>query len=124
MPKLDIIKIKRVYEKPQRNDGKRILVDRLWPRGVSKENAKLDLWLKEIAPTDSLRKWFSHDPAKWEQFRKLYFKELETKKEKINIIKELQKNGVVTLLFGAKDTKRNNAVVLAEFIRLEQGGKI
>ncbi|MFZ6032682.1 MULTISPECIES: DUF488 domain-containing protein [unclassified Melioribacter] len=111
------IKVKRVYEKPEKEDGYRILVDRLWPRGISKDEAKINMWLKEIAPSDELRKWFSHDPAKWNSFREKYKRELEGKKEIMKQIKALEKeNGIVTLLYSAKDEKHNNAIVLKNII--------
>ena len=109
--------IKRIYEKPDKADGMRILVDRLWPRGLSKEKAKMDLWLKEIAPSEDLRKWFSHDPKKWIEFKKRYEKELTVKKELIDQLKKLDKeNKQVTLLYGAKDTEHNQAIVLCNFL--------
>ncbi|MFA5588948.1 MAG: DUF488 domain-containing protein [Dehalobacterium sp.] len=112
-----MIQIKRVYEELGDDDGHRILIDRLWPRGISKENAHIDLWLKEIAPSTELRKWFNHDPEKWEEFKKLYRDELSEKKEMINQIKELeQKHETVTLLFSAKDTEHANAKVLLEVL--------
>lgn len=111
------VRIKRVYETPSRDDGFRVLVDRLWPRGLKKEEAKVDLWLKEIAPSNELRKWFSHDPSKWEEFRKRYREELkrnrETLERLIEIIKEKKK---VTLLYSARSPKYNNAVVLLEVV--------
>ncbi len=112
-----MIKLKRVYEKPGPGDGCRILVDRLWPRGVSKAAAKLDLWLKEVAPSDSLRQWFAHDPAKWEEFQKRYAAELEGKAGLLRTIRDLErKEGTVTLLFGAKDPERNQAVALKRLL--------
>lgn len=113
-----MINIKRVYDFPQREDGVRILVDRLWPRGLSKERAQVDLWLKAIAPSDKLRKWFAHDPAKWEGFEKHYRKELSLKKELLGKVKEAEKkSGTVTLLYSAKDMKYNNAQVLLNYLR-------
>jgi uncharacterized protein YeaO (DUF488 family) len=107
-----MIEIQRIYESPK-EDGFRILVDRLWPRGVQKEKAKIDLWLKEIAPSDDLRKWFSHDPEKWEGFKKKYEKELTSKQDLLNKIRLIEKEkGTVTLLYSAKDTEHNNAVAL------------
>src|SRR5687768_17996837 len=97
------IKIKRVYEQPDKDDGVRILVDRLWPRGLTKEKAAVDLWLKEIAPSTELRKWFGHDPAKWKEFQKRYRQELKNNKEQVSILDEQFKKGVVTLVYGAKD---------------------
>lgn len=108
------IKIKRVYEKPDKEDGKRILVDRLWPRGLTKEKASVDLWLKEIAPSTELRKWFSHDPDKWKEFQKRYHKELKENKEQVSLLKEQMKKGTVTLVYGAKDEEHNEALVLKE----------
>ena len=111
-----MIKIKRVYDKPNESDGFRILVDRIWPRGLSKSEIKVDLWLKEIAPSDGLRKWFAHDPKKWEEFKRRYFKELGDKKELIELIIEKAHKGIVTLLYGARDEKFNNAVALKDYI--------
>ena len=110
------LKIKRVYEKPAKGDGKRVLVDRLWPRGLTKEKASIDLWLKEIAPTTELRKWFDHDPDKWKEFKKRYHQELKNKKEPVSILYELLKKGVVTLVFGAKDEQHNEALVPKEWL--------
>ena len=108
-----MIKTKRIYESPAEEDGFRILVDRLWPRGVQKEKAKIDLWLKEIAPSDDLRKWFAHDPQKWEEFKKKYAKELATKQGLLNEIRQIEKEkGTVTFLYSARDTEHNNAVAL------------
>ncbi len=113
-----MIKIKRVYEKYSSDDGFRILIDRLWPRGVSKHNAHVDLWLKEIAPTDFLRKWFSHDPKKWNTFKKKYITELKKNKLTVDKIKDLKKEHKnITLVFSAKDEQHNNAVVLSEFLQ-------
>lgn len=112
-----MVRIKRIHEKPSLDDGYRILVDRLWPRGFTKVRAKVDLWLKDIAPSDALRKWFSHDPAKWVEFMQRYFKELEDKQEAVSQITAKIKEGQVTLLYGAKDKEINNAVVLQEFIK-------
>ncbi|MDE1842628.1 MAG: DUF488 domain-containing protein [Thaumarchaeota archaeon] len=112
-----MIKIKRIYEKYSPDDGFRILIDRLWPRGVSKDVAHVDLWFKEIAPTDHLRKWFSHDPKKWEAFKKKYIQELKENKSALDKIKDLKKeHKIITLIFSAKDEQHNNAVVLSEFL--------
>jgi uncharacterized protein YeaO (DUF488 family) len=108
------INLKRVYEKPTKEDGIRVLVDRLWPRGLTKQKAKIDLWLKDIAPSTELRKWFGHDPEKWKEFRKRYQKELKENKEQIEILKEQKKKGTVTLVYGAKDEEHNEAIVLKE----------
>ena len=110
------IKIKRVYEKPAKGGGKRILVDRLWPRGLTKEKADIDVWLKEVAPSTALRKRFGHDPGKWYEFRKRYLKELKNNKEKIGVLKELIKRGLVTLVYGAKDEEHNEALVLKNWL--------
>lgn len=113
------LKIKRVYEKPAKEDGERILVDRLWPRGLTKEKAGIDTWLKEISPTTELRKWFGHDPAKWKEFQKRYFNELNENKEAVDILKDHIKNGAVTLVYGAKDEEHNEALVLKEWLELK-----
>ena len=110
------IKIKRVYEPPSAEDGFRILVDRLWPRGLSKNKAALDLWLKEIAPTTVLRKWFDHDPAKWKEFQKKYFKELRQNQQAVSLLKERVLSGPVTLLYAAKDEAHNEALIIKDFI--------
>jgi uncharacterized protein YeaO (DUF488 family) len=110
------VQIKRVYDKPQKADGFRVLVDRLWPRGLSKEKAKVDLWVKEIAPSDSLRKSFAHDPAKWDEFRTRYFSELDKKRELFSMIAG-QPGQPVTLLYGAKEEKFNNAVAIMEYLK-------
>ena len=111
------IVIKRVYEKPAPSDGARILVDRLWPRGVSKERAKLDLWLKDIAPSTELRKWFGHDPEKWVEFQKKYKIELAENKESVaGLQKIVKQNKTVTLLYAAKDEEHNEAVVIKHFM--------
>ena len=109
-------KIKRVYEKSVKEDGFRILVDRLWPRGLTKEKAAVDLWLKEIAPTTALRKWFGHDPEKWEEFKNRYIKELKENKEPVSVLKEQIKKGDVTLVYAAKDEEHNEALVLRDFL--------
>jgi len=108
------IKIKRVYEKPDKEDGFRILVDRLWPHGLTKEKASVDLWLKDIAPSTELRKWFGHDPEKWKEFRKRYNEELKKNEEQVSLLKDQIKKGTVTLVYGAKDEEHNEALVLKE----------
>ena len=110
------VNIKRVYEEPKKSDGKRILVDRLWPRGLRKAEVKVDLWLKEIAPSTALRKWFSHEPSKWEEFKKRYSVELEKNNEEISLLEREVSEGKVTLVYGAKDQEHNGAVVLREFL--------
>jgi uncharacterized protein YeaO (DUF488 family) len=114
-----MMKVKRVYDQPQKSDGLRILVDRLWPRGLTKEKARIDLWLKEIAPTDALRRWSHHDPKRWPEFRKRYFAELGKNPEQVKNILSQSKGKTVTLLFGAKDTQHNNAVALSEYLEKE-----
>ncbi|HEU4636840.1 MAG TPA: DUF488 domain-containing protein [Edaphobacter sp.] len=111
------IAIKRVYLEADPTDGFRILVDRLWPRGLSKERARVDLWLKEVAPSTELRKWFQHDPAKWTEFQKRYKQELKSKGDQLDIIKEKLHHGPVTLLYGAKDEEHNEAAVLLSMLR-------
>lgn len=113
-----MIQIKRVYEKPAKTDGWRVLVDRLWPRGMKKEAAKADVWMKEIAPTDALRKSFCHELDKWPEFQKRYRAELKKNKELLTELKKMEKeHGTLTLLFGAKDEEHNQAAVLAEVLR-------
>ena len=108
------IKLKRVYEQPDTKDGERVLVDRLWPRGLTKEKARVDLWLKEIAPSTELRRWFGHDPAKWTEFKRRYRAELKGNKEQVARLKDEMEKGPVTLLYGARDEEHNEAVVLLE----------
>jgi uncharacterized protein YeaO (DUF488 family) len=110
------IKTKRIYEELTKGDGFRILVDRLWPRGMRKERAQVDVWYKDIAPSNALRKWFGHDPARWNEFRRRYFEELNDKEEDIEAIMAKRPGKTVTLLYGAKDEQYNNAVALKEFI--------
>ena len=111
------IKIKRVYEKPDALDGMRILVDRLWPRGLSKEKAKLDLWLKEIAPSTELRVWFGHDPDKWRGFRERYKTELRNNEDLVKLLTKKAQAGTITLLYAARDEEHNEAVVLSQFLK-------
>lgn len=111
------IKIKRVYETPAKDDGKRILVDRLWPRGLTKEKAKVDRWLKNIAPSTDLRKWFGHDPEKWEEFKKRYLTELKNNDEQVSILKDEISQGPVTLVYGARDQEHNEALFLKDSIK-------
>ena len=115
------IKLKRAYGSAEPSDGTRILVDRLWPRGVTKEALHVDLWLKEIAPSDSLRTWFSHDPKKWERFKEKYFKELLAHENALEPIRKALKSGNITLVFGAKDEEHNNAVCLKAFLEGSRG---
>jgi uncharacterized protein YeaO (DUF488 family) len=111
-----MILVKRVYDVPEASDGVRVLVDRLWPRGLSKASAQIDLWLKEIAPSDALRKWFNHEPEKWDRFKDDYFKELIEKKDAVLLLKRKAEHETVSLLYAAKDAERNNAVALREFL--------
>lgn len=113
-----MIRGKRIYDPPSREDGFRVLVDRLWPRGLSKTRAKVDLWLKEIAPSDGLRKWFGHDSTKWEAFKGRYRKELKATPNLIRKIRALEReHGTITLLYAAADELRNNALALSEFLK-------
>jgi uncharacterized protein YeaO (DUF488 family) len=111
-----MIQLKRVYEKPSRQDGFRILVDRLWPRGLTKARAAVDLWLKDVAPSTELRKWFSHDPEKWKEFQTRYRKELKEQKEALSLLKKKSKERTVTLVYGARDQEHNEALVLKRII--------
>ena len=110
------IKLKRVYEEPARTDGTRILVDSLWPRGLAKDKAHVDLWLKEVAPSTALRKWFAHDPAKWPEFKARYKAELRHNSLQLAVLKQAISRGPTTLLYGAKDTEHNQAVVLQDLL--------
>ncbi len=111
-----MVKIKRIYDPFSPDDGKRILIDRLWARGIKKEKAHVDDWLKELAPSTELRKWFAHDPAKWMEFKKRYKKELAHYSPVLEKIKKEARKGTVTLLFSAKDVEHNNAVALKELL--------
>ena len=111
-----MVKIKRVYDSVSKDDGRRILVDRIWPRGLKKEEAHADEWLKEIAPSTGLRKWFGHDPKKWSAFKKKYEKELKSYPETIKRIRAEAKKKTVTLLFSARNEDQNQAVVLKEIL--------
>lgn len=114
-----LIKAKRIYDAPAADDGMRILVDRLWPRGLKKDSAPIDLWLKEIAPSDALRQWFGHKPAKWPEFKKRYFDELRSKQDSVAVLRQHARVGAVTLLYSAKDEKHNNAVALLEYLQFQ-----
>ena len=109
------IRVKRVYEPAESDDGFRVLVDRVWPRGLTKEKAHADLWLRDVAPSTALRKWFNHDPGKWAQFKTRYFRELTGSKATSRLCEAIKK-GRVTLLFSAKDTEHNQAVALKEYL--------
>ncbi len=110
------VKIKRVYDPPSRDDGTRVLVDRLWPRGLKKDGANIDAWLKEAGPSTELRKWFNHDPARWTEFRRRFFAELDTRSDAVNEIAGIARRGTVTLLFGSREERFNNAVALKEYL--------
>lgn len=110
------IHLKRVYEDASESDGYRVLVDRLWPRGVSKQEASIDLWLKEIAPSTELRKWFNHDPEKWDEFRKRYHQELDAQPDLVKQLADLVNKQQVTLVYGAKNEAFNQAVALKEYL--------
>ncbi|MGC8658396.1 MAG: DUF488 domain-containing protein [Desulfomonilaceae bacterium] len=110
-----MIRVKRIYDEPAADDGYRALVDRLWPRGVKKEKARIDIWLKEAAPSDELRKWFNHDPEKWNDFKERYFAELESKHSTLDpVIKQVEQG--LTLVYSAKDEQYNNALALQEYL--------
>jgi uncharacterized protein YeaO (DUF488 family) len=111
-----VLSLKRAYEAPSPHDGFRVLVERLWPRGVKKADAALDLWLKDIAPSPELRKWFSHDPAKWEEFCRRYWAELAGREEAVNLLKEKLRQVRITLVYGSKDEEHNGAVALKKFL--------
>ena len=110
------INVKRIYDKVSSEDGIRILVDRLWPRGISKKDASVDFWIKDIAPSNELRKWFNHDPEKWQEFRSRYFQELNKRSQLIEEILSHEKKVTLTLVFSAKEEKYNNAVALREYL--------
>lgn len=111
-----MIQTKRVYEPPVENDGVRILVDRIWPKGVTREEVRVDIWLKEVAPTDDLRRWFGADPKKWREFKKRYAKELKEREKQLKIIRERAKMSPVTLVYAAKEVDQNSATVLKEYL--------
>ena len=110
------IHVKRAYEEPSPDDGYRVLVDRVWPRGVSKEKAKLDQWMTDVSPSTDLRKWFGHDPEKWLEFKARYKKELAAHEDLVEELRRIARHGTLTLVFGARDTKHNNAVALRQIL--------
>jgi uncharacterized protein YeaO (DUF488 family) len=116
--------LERVYDSPASKEGTRFLVERLWPRGMKKESLHIDGWLRDVAPSTELRKWFSHDPAKWEEFRRRYFEELKAEPEAWKPILDASKKGTVVLLYSAHDTEHNAAVALREFLNRHSLGKI
>jgi uncharacterized protein YeaO (DUF488 family) len=107
-----MIQLKRVYEEPSRKDGLRVLVERLWPRGLTKEKAHVDLWLKEVAPSPELRKWFGHEPSRWKEFQKRYREELRDHKDAVELLQQKSKDKTVTLVYAARDEEHNGALVL------------
>lgn len=108
--------LKRAYEHPSRGDGMRVLVDRFWPRGLSKDELEVDLWLKDAAPSDALRRWYGHTPSRWESFAAKYRAELAQRADLLHLLDELRRRGRITLLYGARDTDHNNAVVLRDVL--------
>ena len=115
-----MIKLKRAYEAASKNDGLRVLVERLWPRGVSKQKAQIDLWLKDLAPSTELRKWYGHDPARWPQFRKRYGAELKGKGDVLALLNYVAQGRTVTFVYTASDEERNSAVALKEFLERDK----
>jgi len=116
------IRTKRIYETPTRSDGRRILIDRLWPRGVSKQNASIDFWAKKAAPSHELRRWYQHDSEKWPEFRRRYFAELESNPVGLAELRANLGKGTVTLVFSSKETELNNATALKEFLESDSYG--
>jgi uncharacterized protein YeaO (DUF488 family) len=110
------VKLKRAYDPPAASDGKRILIDRLWPRGLKKTDAAINEWMKDVAPSTALRKWFGHDPGRWPEFRRRYLEELHGHREELDRLRALARQGTVTLIFSAHDQAHNDAVVLREFL--------
>lgn len=114
---MNMMKLKRVYEKPEKADGTRILVDRLWPRGLTKAKARVDIWLKDLGPSTELRQWFGHDPKRWKEFRTKYRRELKDKDELLGVIRKEARRGTVTIVYGARDTEHNEALLIMEYLR-------
>ena len=112
-----MIKLKRAYETPSDDDGKRVLVERLWPRGVTKVEAKIDEWIKDVAPSPELRKWYAHDVEKWPEFKRRYVEELKLHDDEVSELKKMVRGSVVTFIYAAHDTEHNSAVVLKEFVQ-------
>jgi uncharacterized protein YeaO (DUF488 family) len=117
------IQLKRVFDPASKHDGFRVLVDRLWPRGLRKEEVRINDWMKDIAPSTELRKWFGHEPAKWEEFRRRYFAELSDRPEMVERLVEMARSGPLTLVYSAKDEEHNNAVALREFLESAEGAQ-
>ena len=111
------IHARSIREKPRKSDGRRILVDRLWPRGLSKEKVEIEFWARDIAPSNELRKWYSHDPAKWDEFRQRYFAELDANEEQVAELRSRMGKGTVSLLFGSREPLLNNATALIEYLQ-------
>jgi uncharacterized protein YeaO (DUF488 family) len=111
-----MIKLKRIYEEPSTDDGFRVLVERLWPRGMSKERAHIDLWLKDIAPSTELRKWYHHNLTQWDEFQKHYWEELKSKEDLVNMLREKRRQGMVTFVFATRDIEHSGALALKKFI--------
>jgi len=111
------VRVKRAYEPPEPADGYRVLIDRIWPRGISKEQARLDEWARDLAPSGELRRWFAHDPARFPEFRRRYLDELTAREEKLRELRLRAREGTLTLVYGARDTEHNDAVVLADLLR-------
>lgn len=118
-----MIRLKRAYERAAPEDGLRFLVERLWPRGVKKTGLPLDGWLKDVAPSDALRRWFAHDPKKWDEFQRRYFAELDAHRDAVAPIETASRREPVTLVYSARDTEHNNAVALREYIRRHAGAR-
>ena len=118
------IRLKRAYDEPAQNDGRRVLIDRIWPRGVKKEDLALDDWCKEVAPSNDLRQWFDHDPEKWDQFKQRYFEELADRPDAISDLAKTAREGRLTLVYAASEEKFNNAVALKEYLEeeIKKGG--
>ena len=116
-----MIKLKRIYDRPAKSDGMRVLVERLWPRGLTKEKATVDWWIKDIAPSPELRKWYGHDPQKWPEFQRRYRAELRVKKDLIQALRDKIRRGRVTFVFAAKDQRRNSALVLKRIVEATPG---
>ena len=110
------LRSKRVYDAPATSDGVRVLVDRLWPRGLSRERVRIDHWMKDIAPSGELRKWYGHDVKRWDEFKRRYFEELAAQDERVTVLRELMKGKTVTMLYSARSETHNNAVALADFL--------
>src|SRR5579871_3865839 len=117
------IRLKRAYDPASSEDGARFLVERLWPRGISKTDLRIDAWLKDVAPSDALRRWFSHDPKKWPEFQQRYFAELDSHPEACDPIRSAARHGPVTLVYSSHDTEHNNAVALKEYLSARKGKK-